>query len=525
MKKRLLTIIGVLLMAAALFTVIHYIWSDFYISEFNSDDAEIAIWSQATIESGYLLDPDYSYYGVLLPVAGNLFFAPFIKAFGMGITALRAGYSVLAVVFSALLVLALRACLDSWDLSMIGCGLIMICTTASEPLRDIYWAIMVYYSLSSFVILMCIGSLGLCLRGKRVLGGILFFLSALLGSINGNVVLLYSVLPLAVALFLESINQERLSEGFMKDPVLLICAAIVLGIGINKGITAGIQTPYADNHKVLSAAVQWTDNFRALPERWYGIFLELPAENEPVAKKIVLRLGTTFVLSVLPFFSFSMLNNTKSRLTRVVVLYHWTLCAVMMFLFVFGVISNSSNRLIPLWFSCMILDWLTMMWMVKGKGFPQTVGAASACLLALFAGLTAVSVPRQPGNSSVWSRPDCVYQTLLDHGLTQGYSTDFWYGHSVTALSNEEIVSRVITLTKDGFKIPEFQTKSAWYKGYSSDEKTFLICWEYSLDENPWLEEGAIEKYYAWQYTPAFHRTEGYYILVYDHDVIAEKMQ
>ena len=51
MKKRLLTIIGVILMAAALFTVIHFIWSDFYISQFNSDDAEIAIWSQATIES------------------------------------------------------------------------------------------------------------------------------------------------------------------------------------------------------------------------------------------------------------------------------------------------------------------------------------------------------------------------------------------------------------------------------------------------------------------------------------------
>ena len=525
MKKRLLTIIGVLLMGAALFTVIHFIWSDFYVAVFDSDDAEIAIWSQATIESGYLLDPDYRYYGVLLPFAGNLFFAPFIKALGMGITALRAGYTVLAVIFAALLVFALRALLPSWDLAMIGCGLIMICTTSSEYVRDIYWEIMVYYSLSSFVILMCIGSLGLYLRGKHLAGGILFFISALFSSINGNVVLLYSVLPLAAALFLESLNQEHPSEGFMKGPILLICAAIVLGVGINKGITSGIQTLYADNYKVITAASDWADNFWLLPVRWLGVFFDLPLEKVPFSIKILLRLGGALVLSVLPFFSFSLLKETKSRLTRVFILYHWILCAVLLFFFVFGKISNSSNRLIPLWFSCLIVDCLTVVWMVRKKGFLQTVGAASACLAVLFAGLVAFTVINTPADSSGWNRQDGIYRTLQDHGLTQGYSTNFWYGHSITALSSEKIISRVITITDDGFKIPDFQTKSAWYKGFPSDEKTFLICKDSTLEENPWLEDGAVEKYFAWQYTSLYDRTDGYYILVYDHDVIAEKLQ
>ena len=243
MKKRLLTIIGVILIAAALFTVIHFIWSDLYIAEFDSDDAEIAVWSQATLESGRLLDPDYRYYGVLLPVAGNLFFAPFVKSFGMGITALRAGYTLFAVLFAAALMLTLRACLDSWDLAMIGSGLIMICTTATETVRVIFWEIMVYYSVSVFCLLLCISALALYLRGKRLAGGILFFLAALLGSINGNVVLIYSVLPLAAALFLESVTQKNSDEGFMKGPFLLICAAIVLGFGLNTVITSDFRTP------------------------------------------------------------------------------------------------------------------------------------------------------------------------------------------------------------------------------------------------------------------------------------------
>ena len=117
MKKRLLTIIGVLLMAAALFTVIHFIWSDLYIAEFDSDNAETAMWARAVLETGKLIDPDYHNYNMLLPIDGNLFFAPFVKAFGVGITALRAGYTVLAVLFAALLVLALRTLLPSWSLA------------------------------------------------------------------------------------------------------------------------------------------------------------------------------------------------------------------------------------------------------------------------------------------------------------------------------------------------------------------------------------------------------------------------
>ena len=171
MKKRLLTIIGIVLMAAALFTVIHFIWSDLYIAEFDADNAETAIWARVTLETGLLVDPDYAYYGMLIPVGGNLFFAPFVKAFGVGITALRAGYTVLAVLFAALLLLALRALLPSWDLALIGSGLIMICTTATETLRDIIWVHSVYYSVSVFFILMCFCSLALYLRGKHFIGG------------------------------------------------------------------------------------------------------------------------------------------------------------------------------------------------------------------------------------------------------------------------------------------------------------------------------------------------------------------
>ena len=525
MKKRLLTIIGIVLMAAALFTVIHFIWSDLYIAEFDADNAETAMWARSVLETGKLVSSDYRRYNMLLPIDGNLFFAVFVKAFGVGITALRAGYTALAVIFAALLVLALRACIPSWDLAMIGGGLIMLLTTATEVLRDIIWAHTVYYGLSIFCILMCIGSLGLYLRGKRILGGILFFLSALFGSINTSVVMLFTTLPLAAALFLEPINQERPSEGFMKVPLLLICAAMVCGLGLHEVLCSGVQTAYAGGYMLLSPASDWVENLRLLPGRWLAIFLDLPAASEPIGKKTVLRLGAAIVLSVLPFFSFAALKDTKSRLTRIVILYHWILCAVLLFFFVFGVISNSSHRLIPLYFSCLFVDWLTMMWMLPKRGFMQTAGAVSACLTALFAGLTGFTVTTKPADLSIWYNDNAIYNILETHGLMHGYSANYWYTNSVTVLSESKINVLGVFVWDDGFAIANHQNRTAWYEEVPTDEKTFLICKEYVVDEKPWLEEGVVEKYYAWQFTPAFQSTEGYYILVYDHDVIAEDLR
>ena len=530
MKKRLLTIIGVVAMAVALFTVIHFIWSDLYIAEFDADNAETVMWARATLETGKLVDPDYTYSGQLIPVGGNLFFAPFVKIFGVGIKALRAGHTTLAVLFAALLVLALRACLPSLDLALIGGGLIMICTTATETLRDILWAHSVFYSVSVYFILMCFCSLDLFLHGKRVVGGILFSLAALLGSVNGNVVLLYTALPLAAALFLDAMSQEHPSESFLKGPFLLICAAIVCGFGLNKAITSVIQSADPGQYMQFAPASQWIENLRLLPERWLEIFFDLPDESVPVMSsvgiKLVLRLGTALVLSVIPFFSFFVLKDTESRLTRIVIWCHWILCALLLFLFVFGTISDyGARRLIPLWFSCLIVAWLTMMWMLKEKGYLLIAGIVSVCLTVAFAGMTAVSVTRKPADLSIWYGNDSVYNILETHGLTHGYSTEYWYTNSITILSESRINTLGVKVTEDGFKTAGYQAKGEWYKETPSEERTFLVCWERDLFHNPWLENEAVEVYRATQYTPIFDKIDGFFILVYDHDVIAENLR
>ena len=230
-------------------------------------------------------------------------------------------------------------------------------------------------------------------------------------------------------------------------------------------------------------------------------------------------------MSVLPFFSFFVLRDTESRLTRIVILYYWILCALLLFLFIFGTISNFNWRLIPLCFSCLLVDWLTMMWMVKERGYLQIAAIASVCLMVLFAGMTAASVVRQPADLSIWYGNDAIYNILETRGLTHGYSANYWYTNSITVLSESRINTLGVTVSNGELKKGNYQNKGSWYQEAPIEEKTFLICLERELFQNPWLENDAVEVLRATQYTPYYDMTEGFFILVYDHDVIAEQLE
>ena len=145
--------------------------------------------------------------------------------------------------------------------------------------------------------------------------------------------------------------------------------------------------------------------------------------------------------------------------------------------------------------------------------------------MILFAGMTAVSVARKPADLSGWYGDDAIYNVLEKNGLTQGYSVNEWYVNCITVLSERRITSLGIGLTDGGFEITTNLTRDAWYKDFNPDERTFLIVLERDLFQNPWLEDEAVEVLRATQYTPYYGLTEGYFILVYDHDVIGEYLR
>ena len=140
--------------------------------------------------------------------------------------------------------------------------------------------------------------------------------------------------------------------------------------------------------------------------------------------------------------------------------------------------------------------------------------------------MIAVSVIRKPADLSIWYGNDAIYNVLDTQGLTHGYSTEYWNTNNITVLSEGRINVLGIKITEDGFEIPYYQAKISWYREAPVEEKTFLICWERELlQQYPWLADEAVEILRANQYWNHSDKIDGCFILVYDRDIIAEKLR
>ena len=533
--KRCLLVFGLCLFLFAFASIQYFIWSDLFIMEFDSDNAETILWAQACAESGELISNDFEYPGQLLPLGGHLLFIPFVKAFGVGILSTRLGFCVYATLFCALLLLLFKNLDFGWGAALTASGCILLFTVVHEDMRDVLWAHCVYYGMSIFFTLLIFNCYSLYRRrtgqlGKAI-GLILLMLSVLLGSINGSVIILYTAIPfICSALLLELLCTENPSDWRRLILPLIAGFALIIGFVLNKLVTADVEAWYTDFYSMLAPANQWMTNLGLFPTRWIGLFTTLSEESVPffssVGIKMIVRIGAALAAFGLTFLSFRCFKRLKNDAARIFILSYWIMLCAILFFFIFGNISDSGRRLIPVYFSCLVVDAIVIHEGLRNARVPFMVKGllAGIAALAVFTGLlNGASVIRKPIDLSQWYGQDTILKTLMDHGLTYGYCTNFGYANSITVLTDEKIKSRWIFLQGSTLANPRGTGFKSWYDG-SHQGRTFIVCSEAEYYGQPELEKGLVEVLRASQYSPSFGGYAGYFILVYDEDPLPRLM-
>ena len=527
--KRCSLIFGLCLFVFAFASIQYFIWSDLFIMEFDSDNAETILWAQASVESGAVISNDFEYPVQLIPFGGHLLFIPFVKTFGVGIFSARLGFCVYSVLFCALLLLLFKNLGFGWGSALTASGCILLFTLVHEDMRDILWAHCVYYGMSVFFTLLIFNCYSLY-RGStgrlgKAIALLLLISSVLLGSINGTVIILYAAFPfVCAALIYELLRMKNPSD--RRNLILPLTAGFVLILGfvLNKIVTADIETWYADSYSVIVSSEQWMTNLELFLSRWIGLFSTLPQESVPffssVGIKMMIRIGAALAAFGLTFLSFRCFGRLKNEAARIFILSYWIMLCAIFFFFVFGNIADSGRRLIPLYFSCLVVDAIVIHEGICGArvSFPMKGLCAGAAALAVFTALlNGASVFRKPIDLSQWYGQDTILKTLMDHGLTYGYCTNFGYANSITVLTDEHIKSRWIFIQGGTLLNPRGIGSKSWYDG-SHQGRTFIVCSEAEYYGQPELTEGLAELLRASQYSPSFGDYAGYFILVYDED-------
>ncbi len=531
-KKYVLPVIGIILLVGAFACIQYFIWSGLFIMEFDSDNAETLLWAEASIESGSAVSKEFDYSSILIPFGGHLLFVPFVKLFGVRLISARLGFTLYSVLFTGLLLLLFR-CLDfDWPETLTAAGGVLLFTIANEGMRDIMWAHCVFYGMGVFYSMLIF----VCytwyrkqtVHSRRGIGFIIFLFAVLLGSINSATIILYTAFPFLCAVTLTALTDMENGFDWKKLRVpAAVFAVLCLGFALNKLVTAGFVTDYADSYLTLAPASEWMTNLGKVPTLWIELFTDLPKESIPALSVdgilLAVHITAAMLVLVLSFFSFGLYRRLSSETARLFIIFYWVSAAAILFLYVFGTISDYSRRLIPAFMYCLIVDCVIIREILRdvssAAGLRFVMGAAG-CFCVLNGILNGVSEIRKPIDLNEWYGEGTVLRTLLNHGLTTGYSANFWYSNALTVITGGQVESRWVRLEDYGVHNPHYQSANRWYTDPREREQTFVIVLEDQYDKHPELREGAVEILRASQYSKFADKDAGFYIYVYDENPI-----
>ena len=529
-KKYLLPVIGIILLLGSFACIQYFIWSDLFVMEFDSDNAETILWAEASIKSRSAVSKEFDYSSILIPFGGHLLFIPFVKLFGVQMLSARLGFTLYSVIFVGILLLMFR-CLDfDWPETMTAAGAVLLFTISNEGMRDVMWAHCVFYGMGilfSMLIFICYTVYRKqTVRSRQIVWFIVFLFAVLLGSINSTTIILYSVFPFLCAVALTALTD--MENGFdwkkLRIPAAVF-AVLCLGFALNKLVTAGFVTSYADTYQTLSPASAWITNLGKVPLMWIELFTDLPKDSIPVfsAEGILtaIHIAAAMLVLVLTFFSIGLYHRLNSETARLFVIFYWVSLAAILFLYIFGSISDYSRRLIPAFMYGLIVNCVIIREVLRDVNSPailRFIMGVSGCFFVFNGILNGVSEIRKPIDLSQWYGEGTVLQTLQLHGLTTGYSENFWYSNALTVITGGQVKSRWVTMDENGVHNPHYQSANAWYTDPHEGEQTFVIVLEGQYDQHPELQEGAVKILRATQYSKYADTAAGFYIYVYDEN-------
>lgn len=533
MKKLIANLLSLLMLAFAVFAVQRYIWGDLLVAEFDSDDAELVLWADAALEADAPLNKEYYYQGQILPFGGQFIYVPIVKHFGATLFALR----LILCVWSALLILVLWLTLKafgcSFALSSAGAASVVLMLSATQEMRDIFWTHIIYYDLSVFYALGSFIFFAMYLKGRRrALWAALFTFWTLLGSSNSSTMQAFFTLPLLGGLVLEVLFREDLRHfNAWRDllPALLTAVCVPAGLLIFNRMTAGMPQDYTDVYTVITPASDWAGHLEVFFERWTELFLKPFSERIPVFSPIgiraLIRIGASIAALGFGIASLWIYPRVTSRAERVYIIFHWLLCAMTLFFFIFGSISNFCHRLTPIAFSSLVCGVILMHTVFSSDEFAPAVNlfAFAAGAYTLFAALTfGVSILRQQPDISYWNAQGSILKTIYDHGLTYGYSSDFQFANALTVLTGGEVKSRYLFNTGTTLVNPKLSSMDEWYEDQPDADRYFLAATESLAEYLPFLADNAVETYRVTQYCPEIGHEKGFFLFVYDHNPVPD---
>ncbi len=513
-----------------------YIFSDLFIAEIHSDTTDTLVWARASYDSGSMVNPDYGY-GYVLMFSLDKLMLLLIPIFGTGLTTMRVGMLVFSALLAFVMTRFFRALKWSKAQSYSTTAAMLMFFTFSKKLREIYFAHVIHYSLA---VLLLMGIIVLFTRfaeyekqdDKRRINICFGFLALLvfLASTDGPAVIMFASLAFTAGLALESLLTERsIVKAWRKRGVrcLILAFAIAAGYAAFKYCMSLVSSVYTDLTLAQSVSSNPIGKYMYLIKKWFVLLGYNGVFSSPVAAfKNTVIVGFGFTSAVL--FAISPFTLKKMSVSeRVFSLAAYFICFETLVVSVLTQTFDKAWRLSSFVFIMPAVGFIALRHIALSDG--KLIKAKRALASVIIAGYTVCAVslgaamPLYSRDTKYWYGENTVIDVLQKNGLTYGYSTDFWFGNSITALTENEITISKVKLDSGELYKNLLQTSLTWFDDQPAQEEYFLICTKDEAAENPHLFYDAKAQYESTQYDTRNRVWRELVISVYDHNIMNGK--
>ncbi len=524
LKNRFAFTVAALFAAASLATVIYYIIlpSEAF---FHADCSDTILWAQASYDSGSIFNPDFGY-AAMLPFGGTMLMLPFIGIFGVSMTTHHIGMVLFILLFFASVVFLCRSLKFSWTLSLTALGTMAMILCSSAKLREIFYEHVIYYSIS--VLIICV-LLSLLIRFRSVfdseksykqLAVIIFctVIFSVLSALDGMQIIATGILPVLFAAVAEMIF-EKDRKLFSREGVNSICFCLICGFSTVLGLwlltllSDGISAGYAGAYSQYANMEEWLGNLGKFPLHWFWLF-GVDAQYgmgifslESILN--IIRIASAAIIAVMPFIAL-IFYKKFDRASKFLIWAHFGVSAVIMFGYVFGILSAANWRLSPM-ICTGILVCFAAFKAAKENAVAVRLSVISACILVLMSGISFKTIAEMDKNGIESNEKYKLAQILEEKGLNYGYAT-FWNSQTITVLSDSRVRAANVDINENGIAPCAYQTNKKWFEPQEGVEKYFVLASDYEVSVLQSTDEWALFEMLAVDTI----EIEGYKIFIFD---------
>ncbi len=505
----------------AIGTVLYYI---FFPSAafFHSDCADTILWAQASVEGKTLFNPDFGY-AALLPFGGTAVMIPLVAIFGVGMTAQHVGMAIFTLLFFACVFYLCKTMKLGLKHSFFAVGTLALILCASAKMREIFYEHVIYYSIGIAII--CV-LLSLYLRvteeedlQKRAMLCVAMIVFTFASAFDGTQVAASAIFPVLFAGACEIIfSKENIFSKKNKTSIfslVIIAVMTVAGLKVTSALTQGIGIGYASAYSNYSDMDEWINNLMKLPQQWcelFGVDVYFGMNMfSPESIINLVRIAAALIVALVPVAALIFITKLE-RPVAMLVLTHFGMTAVIIFGYIFGILSLANWRLSPI-ICTGVLVCVALMKQVKVSIPLKRVAALVGCLFVLFGSVSVKEIVDMPRNGIEQNQYYEVVQFLESKGLNYGFAT-FWKSQTITVLSDSRVKVMNTDMNDDGITPCAFQTNRNWFLEQEGVDRYFVLAdiGEYftviNTDDAKYFEDEPVE---------IIDELDGYLIFVYEN--------